>query len=156
MSYASCPSCRALGNFSGCLCRFGVELQCSEKPTCPSCQDAHQRIFGPFFRALLKSNRVERSNSIRIRLLTILRETVAYYGTDEIRERRFCLDQIPSAFEENGTRFRAGVLAVADALPCNATIGATLREKIFDLAISRKLEQFVTAMSERDGITASR
>jgi hypothetical protein len=154
MSYQACSSCRISGSFAACLCGHGALLGCGAKPTCGNCEKAHRQTFGPFFKSLMGSAPAARSNAVRTRLLGVLLQTLSYHDDFNARDRKFCFDSLPSAFETNDQRFKAGVLAIAGTLPATPEIAATIRGKLLDLAIERGLERIAEALSEK--ISASR
>jgi hypothetical protein len=152
MNHAFCSYCAAKGDFSPCLCSFGSILSCADKPTCATCATSHRKVFAPFFRCLLKTQAVSRSNSPRTKLLQILHETIVFRRSS-IRQAQFCLDSLrrTSPFDQDGGNFRGQVLAVAQSLELNQDIAGTLEEKIAEanvVCVIERLADYLRAESE--------
>jgi hypothetical protein len=143
MNVKYCQFCGTRGDFVACGCGFSAVLDCASKIACKSCETAHKRVFGPFFRALLGTRHATRANSPRTRLLEILHGSVCYHSAEEIGEKDFVLRSLraTSPFDENLGNFRACVLDVAASMRLNAAIAKTLSSKISEASVIRVIEQ---------------
>jgi hypothetical protein len=145
-----CQFCSTRGDFGGCSCGHGSTLDCAEKPTCPDCQTAHRKTWGPFFRFLLETKAASRSNSPRTLLLDVLHAELVYQGKNKIGERAhgYCLDCLRSTspFDENNRNFRACIALVAQSLPLSAEIGKSLSKRLATAHLERKFQQLADAM----------
>jgi hypothetical protein len=119
----------------------------SPKPVCKSCETAHRRVFGPFFRALLASRAATPSNSPRIRLLEALHGMVCQRSKDEIRGKSYCRDALRStaSFDAAPANSRCSLLFVAVSLPLNASLGKRIVDSGTAVGIARILERLDAA-----------
>src|ERR1700677_69692 len=149
MNEKYCSFCGTPGDFGACGCGYSVVLDCAAKIACKSCETAHKRVCGPFFRALLESKPATRSNSPRTRLFTVLHETVCWLRND-IREKDFVLSSLreTNSFDEHSGRCRSCVARLIPALPLNAKFAETIRKKLSEAAVIRTLERLGDELRE--------
>jgi hypothetical protein len=142
MSKEICAFCKTQPATKNCGCGFSPLLYCANRATCDSCEGAHRKIFGPFFKALLGSRPATRSNSPRTRLLGVLHELIVYRRSS-IPRSTFVLNELRdvSAFSENDANFRAKILNVAGNLPLNQDFATSLAQKVSLASVVRQIEK---------------
>jgi hypothetical protein len=142
-----CAYCKTQTVVKACNCGFAALLSCSKKSTCASCESAHRKVIGPFFKTLVSTKCATRSNSPRTLLFKILREAVVVHRA-EIRESRWVFEMLAatSVFDESLGNFSGRCLDVASGLPLNAEFATLITRKVHEARIARAAERLDDAV----------
>jgi hypothetical protein len=107
-----------------CDCGYGLTLGCTVMFACGACRAAHVRL-GKFFRSLTTSPVPSRANSIRTKLLAVLRDSVA--SADFRYREDVC--EILRTLDPFSQGFAGEILRLRTRLPLNAEFANEVRHQ---------------------------